>query len=287
VSIGSFSALYDAAYDFPLRDRVPARRYVIATTPRSGSTLFALSLWRTGRLGAPLEYLNLPHLRPLIARLGATSLCDYIERLARVRTSPNGLFATKAFYLHLDRWRQFAAPIDTAFAPDAFIYLKRRDRVAQAVSLSKAMQTLAWTGGTDRRAEPRYVFEHIVKCREYLDWQDAGWDQTLKAAGKPVLDIVCEDFMENRAGVIAAVESFLGVTDDARVAPAIPLTDKQGDGDNEAWRRRFLDDLEAGLERTVDVRGIRARLPSYGGDWSSPFAYASDRAPEAPLASNA
>ena len=49
---------YEAKFDFPARDRAPERSYLLATVPRSGSTYLSHVLWRTGCLGAPLEYLN-------------------------------------------------------------------------------------------------------------------------------------------------------------------------------------------------------------------------------------
>ena len=49
---------YEARFDFPHRATAPSRPYLLATVPRSGSTYLSHVLWRTGCLGAPLEYLN-------------------------------------------------------------------------------------------------------------------------------------------------------------------------------------------------------------------------------------
>ena len=49
---------YEAKFDFPARAAAPERPYLLATVPRSGSTYLSHVLWRTGCLGAPLEYLN-------------------------------------------------------------------------------------------------------------------------------------------------------------------------------------------------------------------------------------
>lgn len=50
--------LYTREFDFPIRKGPPTTQLMIATMPRSGSTAFCLELWRTGLMGAPLEYVN-------------------------------------------------------------------------------------------------------------------------------------------------------------------------------------------------------------------------------------
>src|SRR5688572_4337432 len=49
-----------------------ARTYVIASIPRSGSTLLGNALWDTHRVGAPKEYLNPMQIRDWEARLAPT-----------------------------------------------------------------------------------------------------------------------------------------------------------------------------------------------------------------------
>lgn len=49
---------YEAEFDFPLRPSPPPRPYLLASTPRSGSTYVSHLFWQTGCLGAPLEYCN-------------------------------------------------------------------------------------------------------------------------------------------------------------------------------------------------------------------------------------
>jgi trehalose 2-sulfotransferase len=65
--------LYMAEFDF--RTKVEQRlSYMIATVPRSGSTYFAIQMWRTGVLGAPMEYLNFPAMaKQLMPRFGIPS----------------------------------------------------------------------------------------------------------------------------------------------------------------------------------------------------------------------
>src|SRR3954452_13784534 len=49
---------YEGKFDFAPRVAGPERAYLLASLPRAGSTHFSHVLWRTGCLGALLEYLN-------------------------------------------------------------------------------------------------------------------------------------------------------------------------------------------------------------------------------------
>src|SRR5688572_18289411 len=98
---GSIRTLTDSWYDFP--DKVPLRKsYLIASTPRCGSTLFSTVLWQTGLLGAPSEYWSY-HKRAavktigtrMMERLEALSRADYLTKLLACRTSRNGVFGVK------------------------------------------------------------------------------------------------------------------------------------------------------------------------------------------------
>jgi len=54
---------YTKVFDFDKYIDDPKIQLMIAATPRSGSTAFCLELWKTGLLGAPLEYANLNIIR--------------------------------------------------------------------------------------------------------------------------------------------------------------------------------------------------------------------------------
>lgn len=54
-----FRKFYRTDFDFPNRSEEPVKTYFLSAIPRVGSTWFSLQLWKTGILGAPLEYLNL------------------------------------------------------------------------------------------------------------------------------------------------------------------------------------------------------------------------------------
>src|SRR5262249_16852729 len=137
-----WNPLLSAELDFPT-STPPTTFYVVASTPRSGSTYLCHSLWSTGQMGAPLEYFNYhSHMLQMSAWLRAGGLGQYVSRLVACRPSPNGLFG---FHSH---WHQFVfvrlAQLLRLFPHLRFIYIERKDRLAQAVSYAKALQARQW-----------------------------------------------------------------------------------------------------------------------------------------------
>ena len=87
---------YEAKFDFPVRVAGPERPYLLATVPRSGSTYLSHVLWRTGCLGAPLEYLNFDPAGPWGFANGSPAEQQRLWLSAqRIRTSPNGKIVGK------------------------------------------------------------------------------------------------------------------------------------------------------------------------------------------------
>jgi LPS sulfotransferase NodH len=69
--------LYSESYDYACFDGELSKTFIVATIPRSGSTLYCCQLWKSGALGAPAEYVNPYIVSRLYERLQATSMLDY------------------------------------------------------------------------------------------------------------------------------------------------------------------------------------------------------------------
>src|SRR5215471_21377591 len=95
---------YEGKFDFPARPQGPTLTYLLASVPRAGSTHFSHLLWRTGCLGAPLEYLNFEPAGPYGFAAASPQLQLQLWRSLLVRRcSPNGVFGLKAFAPQLDQ----------------------------------------------------------------------------------------------------------------------------------------------------------------------------------------
>lgn len=144
---------YEDRYDFPDRQQLPDRTYMFASVPRTGSTFLSHLLWRTGCLGAPLEYLNFLPSGPYHFVSGSPDKQITLWRsLLHRRTSPNGVFGVKCFpaqmkELHQGHRAVFSEVMATLVPRDnepRIVQLKRRDRNAHAISYARAALSGVW-----------------------------------------------------------------------------------------------------------------------------------------------
>ena len=155
--------------------------------PRSGSTYVSHVLWRTGCLGAPLEYLNFEPAGPYghantapveQNRLWLTAL--------RTRTSPNGVFGLKGFPLQLEALQQgnpaLLAHVMRQMLPSGaaskVVYLRRRDRTAHAISYARAVLSGVWRKEQEHAAmaEPDYSPGAVERASRLVDEQESAWE---------------------------------------------------------------------------------------------------------------
>lgn len=116
--------------------------YCIGFTPRSGSSWLGGILSKSGVLGDPLEYFNAatPELaRYAIPQSGATDVREYFRYLKAVRQTKN-VFGVEMAYQHVSKL------VDEGYGDmlddiDEWFLLRRRDYIAQAVSLYRASES--------------------------------------------------------------------------------------------------------------------------------------------------
>jgi LPS sulfotransferase NodH len=233
----------DARLDFPRS--VPLRKsYIVASSYRCGSTFFCSELWRTGVLGAPAEYVNIGAGRQLrdvmMNRLQAASAEDYFEKLLACRTSRNGVFGMKVHFHHFEPALSWYPSMTKVLSPVTYIYLNRRDKLAQAVSMAKAMQTDAWTS-MDGVPEItlRYDEAFITQCLEDIQQQRLGWLRWFEMNNITPFVVNYEDLVADKASVIRRIVELFDVADDEPEEVRLPVTRKQGDGTNIEWAARF------------------------------------------------
>ncbi|MEX0807854.1 MAG: Stf0 family sulfotransferase, partial [Dongiaceae bacterium] len=128
----------------------PQRRYLIVGEPRCGGSMLAEALRLTGQAGVPLEYLNRRLIDAYAARTGFTEetlpLDNYISFLLRRRTTSNGVFVLKALVSQLvPFYRRGPAAVRFLRGFERIVLIHRRDKLAQAISYYRAIETDAWT----------------------------------------------------------------------------------------------------------------------------------------------
>lgn len=235
---------YQAYGDFPRRDCVPALSYMVATSPRSGSTYFCLLLWRSGALGAPMEYLNFRSSGGIAQRLGGDSITAYWEELLRLRTSPNGVFGFKIFVGNYVQTLKVHPDLVPHIGSDKVIFLRREDKIAQAVSHHKAMETGLWFAGFPRHQEVEYDFQKLLRCYRWAKQQDLQWEKLFSLTGAEPLRLTYEDVVSDPVSAIDRVCTYLNVAQDPSMTlEHIALTEPQADSLSREWAERFAAEL--------------------------------------------
>jgi trehalose 2-sulfotransferase len=258
--------------------RDPQGTFLVCATPRSGSTLLCKSLSKTGRAGRPEEYFEcLAHSgRPREPReyfegVQDASLLELLPETeasspdtepveAKVRrqfersTTDNGVFGTKLMWGHLeDLALRLEQPVDAMpadlsrlFREPRYVFVTRADKVAQAVSLWKAVQTRSWNADTSQRAEPVYHEAGIHHLVRQLEEQDDAWRVWFASHGLEPFTVEYERLDRDHHAEVAAV---LEQLDLGHVPAPDPPTRRQADERSDRWAQRYR--KARGLERAA------------------------------------
>jgi LPS sulfotransferase NodH len=250
----------------------PRLSYLVCATPRSGSTLLCETLIETGVAGRPREYFErlpgsglprqpreylsgvadadidrlLPPTRP------GPGLPPFAERLAAALqegTTENGVFGAKLMW-------GYAKPFldDTGGAPEdvlpdlRYVLVTRRDKLRQAMSLWRALQTQVWNAGDEDGASedggPAYCRAAIDALRARLAADEEAWRRWFAARGCRPLELVYEQFAARPAAAAAAVLEHLRIPAPGDLRPPAALR-RQADALTEDWVRRHEGDTAA------------------------------------------
>jgi LPS sulfotransferase NodH len=214
---------YSEKFDLDQFEGRPRISYLVATTPRSGSTWLSHLLWSTGGLGAPLEYLNFRPQSHYAVDVDdrAAQLSHWIE-VQRRRTTPNGVFGHKVFLPMLASLKTHNPDLLAQMRPNYIVHLSRRDRVAQASSYARAAQTGAWVAGPADHARPAIPAELVRDALASIAAQEEMWEALFKSMDREPLRLVYEDVVADPGKAVAEVASFLGVTLDTSVRLNVP-----------------------------------------------------------------
>jgi trehalose 2-sulfotransferase len=240
---------YEAKFDFPARDTAPERPYLLATMPRSGSTYLSHVLWKTGCLGAPLEYLNFDPAGPY-GHASASPVAQQKLWLAalRDRTSPNGVFGLKAFPEQLEALQrdnpallgQVMRQVLPSRAVSRVVQLRRRDRTAHAISYARAILSGVWRKEQEHAglAEPEYSPIAVERAERMLEGQEASWQAMFADLKLTPLTLWYEDVVADPVAAMAEVARYLGVTPDPAREVDIPEVERQSQAGARAWAAR-------------------------------------------------
>ena len=223
------------------------RNYFVAFTPRSGSSWLTGLLTSTKRLGRPEEWFNPDNLPGILKALPSTDLRSYVERIRHRFQTKNGVFGFEASFFQIKQVEEIAS-LEELFGPDlVYVYLWRRDFVAQAVSLYKAVETRhfhsvqALDEDTRRRIESLpYDGEKIRSwCRHILQ-QEYGFERMFAKKRVEPLRVGYEELVADPVVSVQRIGSHVGLQD---IIPNGAITGQHrriSDEMNQIWAEQFL-----------------------------------------------
>jgi LPS sulfotransferase NodH len=174
---------------------------------------------------------------------------EYLERVLEAGTA-GGVFGAKVMWGYfgeaLDRLRAFAGDQELsdlealeAFAPrPRFVWIRRGNVVAQAVSWSRAIQGGRWwSEATEPEGELAFDFEQVDHLVREIAAGDASWREWFSANGVEPVEVVYEKLVEQPAPVARRVLRLL--RREGEPDPAAVSHRRQADELNTAWAERY------------------------------------------------
>lgn len=204
------------------------------------------------RTGAGIRDDDTPPRAPAHSSLiGLKDYREHLRRTIRLGTTDNGVFATKMMWGHLPELEALAgelpeyADLDLRelltklFDEPRYVWVTRQDKVRQAVSLWRALQTRSWRlehkgqdGGADSLT---YRFKGIDHLVSGLQADDAGWQSYFERHRIPVLRISYEDDLERDfERAVRSVLAHVGAAPPPGWRPAERLQ-RQADALSDEW----------------------------------------------------
>ena len=187
----------------------PRLCFLVCATHRSGSNLLCEAFTGTGLAGQPYAYFREPLLRTLAGRWNVGDFSAYLQALFDRTSTPNEVFGAKVMaddlpgllaalpdLPGLERLEGHAL-LAAAFPNLRYVWLRRADKLRQAISWERAAQTGLWTDYGEQLpivpARPRFDKRAIQARLDELERSEAVWQQFFEHAGVQPVQVGYEE----------------------------------------------------------------------------------------------
>jgi trehalose 2-sulfotransferase len=197
------------------------KSYSLAFSVRSGSTVIANTLSTFG-LGEPAEYFQHPYTsNNWFQKVSAPSLLDSFRQLVLAHLQ-NGIFGSKMTHdhrahldgqlrNHLDGYKS----LDDVLPGHKWIFLRRRDTIAQAISWHVAQTTDRWHmpsgNGEFVHDSVAYDFFSILSKLMIIGANEVNWRAYFGLMAIPYLEIVFEDLAADLDAGFSSILKFMDI----------------------------------------------------------------------------
>lgn len=247
----------------------PSVSYLICATPRCGGYLLFEALENTGLAGIPGEYFWDD--KEWSKKWGAVDYTDFLNKVKEKSTTPNGVFGTKLMWGYFDRFigqvLQTPQFKDRSLSPYAvltelfpnlnYIWIMRRDKVRQAVSLWKGLQGLVWwkrigDPTPELEKELEYNFAAIDYLVQEIILHEAAWQEYFTRYNITPFTVIYEDFVPYYEETVLRIMDWLKISYPENLIFGERRLLKQADSVSEELVQRYRDDKkekERAMER--------------------------------------
>jgi trehalose 2-sulfotransferase len=179
----------------------------------------------------------------------------YLAWALEAGTTPNGVFGAKVMWGYFNgfvtglRWavpgRQRLSVCELApsvFPNLRYLSVTRRDKVRQAVSLWRALQTWSWSSdqvpavGTEHLVYSHAAIAHLIRDIEAHEYE---WRAYFRECGVEPLTIVYEDFAGRYEDTVRDILRHLEIPEAETAAIAAPHKRPQSDDVSRQWADRY------------------------------------------------
>jgi LPS sulfotransferase NodH len=179
----------------------------------------------------------------------------YLDWALEAGTTPNGVFGAKVMWGYFNgfvtglRWavpgRQRLSVCELApsvFPNLRYLSVTRRDKVRQAVSLWRALQTWSWSSdqapavGTEHLVYSHAAIAHLIRDIEAHEYE---WRAYFRECGVEPLTIVYEDFARRYEETVRDILRHLQIPEAETAVIAAPHKRPQSDDLSREWTDRY------------------------------------------------
>jgi LPS sulfotransferase NodH len=264
-------------------ERPPDLSCVICSLPRSGSNLLAYALEDTGLAGRAREYFGARNETGYAEEWGLPrrySLRSFLQKLAADSITPNGVLAVKIHLFDLldvfERAREELGEtlserelLEACFPNPRCIFIRRADRVRQAISWLRAADSGQWLRlrgepASDRMARLDINLDEVDEWIQVFSEQETKWREFFARNNLTAHEVVYEDLVRNYQATVLGALDYLGLLPRAGLQLPSPRPEIQSDDLTEravvtymnrmhgAIASHASDRTEASVTRTVD-----------------------------------
>lgn len=233
---------------------------IICATPRSGTTLLCDLLAESGVTGRPNSFYRAESVGNFARRLGVADGPDferrYLAAIVREGRGDTDLFSMRVMWPSLPEMSAKLASlfpgtteagrIAAAFGTPLYLFVQREDKLAQAISRSKAEQSGLWHRAADGSVReqggayraPVYDSAALRASIAETAAHETEWRGWFAREGLTPMEMSYEELSADPQAAMAKLLSALG-RDPAIAAQVAPRTAKLSDDVSAAWAERF------------------------------------------------